>query len=58
MKDIKNDKVHLKVHIDTSDLDEAKDKAERLVSLLNEARSVINGLASAELIDLDNVEVQ
>ena len=58
MKDIKNDKVHLKVHIDISDFDAAKDKAAQLVSLLNEARTLINSLASAELIDLDNVEVQ
>ena len=35
----------LKVHIETSELDEALVKAERLVNLLKEAEQIVNSLA-------------
>ncbi len=35
----------LKVHIDTSEVDEALVKAERLVNILKEAEQIVNSLA-------------
>jgi len=42
-----------KVHLDTTELDVAKDKVVQLVTLLEEAKSLINDLTSTKLLDLD-----
>ena len=42
-----------KIHIDTSELDVAKEKVTQLVALLEEAKSLINDLTSSEFLDLD-----